>query len=186
MKPCRLLAVLLLLLAGALPAIAADLGGQASVVDGDTIQIHGQRIRLWAIDAPESRQLCRAAGRPYRCGQQAALALADKIGQGTVTCRHKYFDRYGRSVAACQVAGDDLGRWMVRAGWALAARPYSRIYVPDEDAARRAGRGLWRGTFEAPWEWRRDKRRPDEKTGRRCPVRVPLVPPSFSCFHAIA
>lgn len=61
--------------------------GQASVIDGDTIEIRGERIRFYGIDAPESRQLCdNASGKPYRCGQKAALALSDKIGRRTVTC----------------------------------------------------------------------------------------------------
>jgi endonuclease YncB( thermonuclease family) len=51
------------------PALATDLIGQTSVVDGDTIEIHGQRIRLWGVDAPESGQLCRGADSEiFRCG----------------------------------------------------------------------------------------------------------------------
>ena len=77
----------------------ADLTGRASIIDGDTIEIHGQRVRLFGIDAPESRQTCEVGGQTYRCGQQAALALADYVGQRTVACEQHDVDRYGRIVA---------------------------------------------------------------------------------------
>ena len=140
------------------PAFAADLIGQASIIDGDTIEIHGQRIRLFGIDAPEHDQLCEAGGNQYRCGQQAALALADQIGSRTVDCVPRDVDQYGRVVAVCSAVGEDLNAWMVRNGWALAYRHYSTAYVPDEDAAHLAGDGIWRGTFVAPWDWRRAQR----------------------------
>lgn len=132
--------------------------GIASVVDGDTIEIHGERIRLFGIDACESRQLCEdASGQPYRCGQQAALALSDHIGRRTVRCEGRTRDRYGRLVAICYLGDEDLDAWLVSQGLALAFRKYSTLYVPEEDAARVAKRGLWAGRFETPWEWRKEK-----------------------------
>jgi endonuclease YncB( thermonuclease family) len=94
-------------------ALATVLSGQASVIDGDTIEIHGQRIRFFGIDAPESHQTCEADQQAYRCGQQAALALADEIGQQTVSCERHDVDRYGRIVAVCHAGGEDLNAWMV-------------------------------------------------------------------------
>jgi hypothetical protein len=64
------IAVLAALTLGPMPSVAADnLAGRASVIDGDTLEIHGTRIRLWGIDAPESNQLCRGEDSlQYRCG----------------------------------------------------------------------------------------------------------------------
>lgn len=138
---------------------AAEIVGRASVVDVDTFEIRGQRIRLFGIDAPESSQLCTLDDKPYRCGQQSALALADKIGERTLRCEERGTDRYRRTIAVCFVGDQDLGAWLVREGWALAFRRYSLNYAPLEDAARSAGRGMWRGEFEPPWEWRATHRR---------------------------
>ncbi len=118
----RTLAVLIALL----PAVSlADMTGQASVIDGDTIEIHGQRIRLHGIDAPESGQLCCIDGKRWRCGEDAANVLADLIDRRPVTCQERDRDRYGRVVAVCRVAGEDLGAWLVGNGLALAYRRYS-------------------------------------------------------------
>jgi endonuclease YncB( thermonuclease family) len=137
-------------------AAHADLIGVASVIDADTIEIHGQRIRLHGIDAPEGGQVCLdAAGQKWRCGQRAALALQDLIGRRTVTCDERDVDRYGRIVGRCLVDDLDINEWLVARGLALAYRRYSGDYVAAEDEARAAGRGMWAGSFELPWEWRR-------------------------------
>lgn len=144
-----------LLALAAFPAAGASLSGQATVIDGDTLEIHGQRIRLHGVDAPESRQTCeRADGSEYRCGQAAAFALADWIGRAVVSCDPRDRDRYKRVVAVCSVRGEDMGAWLVRSGHALAFRRYSLDYVAAEEQARMAGAGIWQGRFVAPWEWR--------------------------------
>src|SRR3546814_811376 len=86
--------------------------GKASVIDGDTIEIHGTRIRLHGIDAPESDQLCVVRQQDVRCGQQAAIALYERIGRATVSCEPTDRDRYGRVVAVCRAHGEDLNASM--------------------------------------------------------------------------
>jgi endonuclease YncB( thermonuclease family) len=140
-------------------AKGADLRGLASVIDGDTLEIHGQRIRLFGIDAPESAQLCETtAGKKWRCGQRAALALSDHIGRSTIACAEKDRDRYGRIVAVCVKGDEDLNSWMVTNGWALAYRHYSMDYVREEATAKGSSAGIWSGQFIEPWAWRRGER----------------------------
>jgi endonuclease YncB( thermonuclease family) len=148
-----------ILLVSANPVWAQTITGRASVIDGDTLEIRGTRIRFHGVDAPESAQACHGADtKAYRCGQQAALALSDKIGSANVTCQQKDTDRYQRIVAQCSANGIDLNGWLVEQGYALAYRQYSSDYVPKEDAARKAKRGLWAGSFTQPWDWRRGER----------------------------
>jgi endonuclease YncB( thermonuclease family) len=77
-----------------------------------------------------------------------------------VTCEQRDVDRYGRIVAVCRAGLNDLGAFMVANGWALAYRRYSTAYVGPEGSAKAARRGIWRGTFTAPWDWRRGDRTP--------------------------
>ena len=132
--------------------------GRASVVDGDTIEIQGERIRLWGIDAPESSQLCHRGHSAWRCGQEAALALADHIGQRNVSCVEKERDRYGRMVATCSVADSNLSEWLVRNGWALDWPRYSNSeYTNVQELASADKVGIWQGTFAMPWKWRQGR-----------------------------
>ena len=160
MTMLRMISLLTILLS-ATPATANELNGVASVIDGDTVEIRGTRIRLHGIDAPESRQLCtRPSGQSWRCGQQAALALSDRIGRRSVICVARDTDRYGRTIAVCSQDGIDLNAWMVAEGWAVAYRQYSRDYVLADTEARSARRNIWSGTFVMPWDWRRGARSP--------------------------
>ena len=155
------LTLILSLLLLPLSTSAQTITGVASVTDGDSLKIRGTRIRLHGIDAPESRQLCtRPSGQQWRCGQQAALALSDRIGRRSVSCVTRDIDRYGRTIAVCLQDGVDLNSWMVNAGWAVAYRQFSRDYVAAEAEARRAGRNIWSGSFVVPWDWRRGVRTP--------------------------
>ncbi len=145
----------------AFPAFSSEpLAGRASVIDGDTIEIHGTRIRLEGIDAPESRQtsMAKEMGEVVRCGQKAAFFLADLLAEHVVTCTETGKDRYRRTLAHCEVEGQDVGASMVRAGWALAFVRYSREYLPQEDEARAGGAGMWATEFVAPWDWRKGTR----------------------------
>ena len=103
------------------------------VVDGDTIEIHGQRIRLDGIDAPESAQLCRDSVRkPYRCGQKASFALADFLeGHRQTYCVEVDRDHYGRIVAVCTAGGIDIADWMVRRGYAVDWPRFSDGFYSD-------------------------------------------------------
>ena len=139
-------------------ALHAQPSGRASVSDGDSLEIAGQRVRLHGIDAPEWKQRCTADSRQWRCGVAATRALKKRIGGEAVTCTPRDRDRYGRIVAVCRAGGVDLNAWMVAQGWALAYRRYSTAYVDEERAAQAAERGVWRGRLVAPWEWRRGKR----------------------------
>lgn len=148
----------------ALPFLALVLMGAApahpGVVDGDTFTLGPDRIRLWGIDAPEGRQVCRdGAGQDYRCGDRARDQLRALIGDRAVDCRQRDHDQYGRSVSQCRAGGVDLGEGMVRAGWAVEYRSFSHgAYAAAEAEAKAAKRGLWAGTFEPPLAYRADER----------------------------
>jgi endonuclease YncB( thermonuclease family) len=134
----------------------AQLVGIPSVIDGDTLEIRGIKVRLYGIDAPEMGQLCTdAKGQRYRCGAKAANELANFIARRTVSCTRRSTDRYGRMIAVCFLGKTNLNEWMVQQGWALAYARYTSAYVAAQRQAVANRRGLHQGSFEAPWDWRR-------------------------------
>jgi endonuclease YncB( thermonuclease family) len=138
------------------PAFADNLAGQASIIDGDTLDILGTRIRLWGIDAPESDQSCRGEDSvPYPCGTKAAGSLESFLNKRPIDCVPVSLDQYGQTFAVCSVDGVDLADWLVRNGMALDWPQYSRgKYDRAERDAEHAGRGIWQGSYVEPWLFR--------------------------------
>ena len=157
----RTLAIAALLLLPAL-AHAADITGVARVREGDTVVIGSNRIRLGGIDAPSVDQLClNTKGERWTCGVAARDELIKHVEGKSWTCHLGATDRRGRSVARCEVGGEDIQKWLVRSGWALAYDRFSHDYDADQAAAREANAGMWQGAFIAPWDWRvRNKKTP--------------------------
>ena len=147
------------------------LTGRAVVIDADTIEIRGERIRLLMIDAPESGQRCYVDGSPERCGQRAANALDAWIAGRTVICVGDERDRYGRLLARCAVDGADMGAWLVRNGHAIAYRRYGTRYICEEKRAAEQNLGIWATDFIAPETWRQlpDDQQNDPPLGRYAP-----------------
>ena len=144
---------------GATDRDSAEITGRARVVDGDSLFIGNVEVRLYGLDAPEWNQTCGLDGGRWPCGRHATQALRSRIAGETVQCAERDRDRYGRAVAVCKHDGIDVNDWLVRSGWALAYRRLSDVYVAAESAAESERRGIWRGEFVAPWDWREAERR---------------------------
>ena len=157
--------VFLFLLSG---VASADISGTASITDGDTITISGMKVRLNGIDTPERNQTCRKASVKWSCGAKATETLKKWLYNKKVRCLGDTKDRYDRLIADCFVDGYNVNARLVYEGLALAYRKYSKKYVPEENKARAAKRGLWAGEFIAPWDWRKGKRLGQKKSPIAC------------------
>ena len=136
--------IILTALSFANPATAAELTGPAQAIDGATLVIAGQRIQLQGLDAPSLEQICTKDGKPWRCGEAAAFALAALIERHWLTCQTR--TQAGHTAATCRMGGRkgvDIGLSMVRDGWAKT--PPGSGYGQAEWTAKQAGRGLWAG-----------------------------------------
>jgi endonuclease YncB( thermonuclease family) len=139
-----------------LNVIADEISGIPKITDGDTIKIFNKKIRLHGIDTPEKKQICFKNSKEYRCGQEATDALIKKINKKTVVCKvQEKLDRYNRYIGVCFLGNTDLNKWMVRNGYAVAYRRYSKDYIEDENYAKKNKIGLWSGNFIHPEKWRK-------------------------------
>lgn len=143
------------------PALDEEHSGPANVIDADTIEVGGEKHRLYGVDAVEVDQRCRRRdSAEWPCGREAAAALAKFLKGRKVNCevwQGTTRDAHGRFVSVCYAGGDDISSWVARNGWAVADRDANRLYnyTSDEGTARFLRRGIWDGTFDPPAEWRR-------------------------------
>ena len=158
--------------AAAVPGLPG-IQGLARVLDGDTIEISGRRIRFEGIDAPEGSQTCaRAGGGNWRCGQEASNALQKLIDRQSVRCESRGSDSYGRILGICFVGTTDINAEMVRLGFAWAFVKYSRTYVTQETDARGRGAGIWQAPTMTAWDYRAGRwTAADQAVPGDCPIK---------------
>lgn len=152
----------------------ATMAGGIRVIDGDTFEAGGRTYRILDIDAPETGQTCTdSRGRAWRCGEAATNALRKILARGDVLCAGDREDQYGRTLARCTAAGRDVGAEMVASGMAVAFTRYSDRYTPDQVDAFKAGKGLWAGAFQMPWDFRAAQWAAEAKAAPRadCPIK---------------
>lgn len=139
---------------------ARGLEGSARVVDGDTLEINGVRVRLWGIDAFEHAQTCQQPSGSYPCGRAATQAMEELVRSTHVRCVQRDTDRYKRTVAQCFVEQTDIGKALVLKGWAFDYTHYSGGFYKDaQNGASEARRGAWAGSFQWPWDYRHGGKR---------------------------
>ena len=155
----------------------------AHAQDADTIKFDGKTFRLDGIDAPEIDQSCLDSdGALYPCGQVAAQELSKLIGEQPAHCEDRGEDTAykKRRIGLCHAAdGTEINRWLVQKGWAINFEPYAKgRFKTDEDDARAAQFGMWKGCFVAPRDFRRWNKSTAVMLGPNCPpdARTKLFP----------
>lgn len=169
MPPSILIAALAL---AASATVSQPLFDAPKVIDGDTMIVSGERVHLWAIDAPELYQMCERGGKSYACGLDAKRHLEKLIGKATVSCEPEGLrsDHGGEWVGICTVSDRpcwlaapcsdqlSLNRAQLLAGHAV---DMDGEYIEDQADARDARLGIWAGRFDMPYQWKAGKRSVD-------------------------
>lgn len=160
----------------ALSAAAPErIEGRVRVIDADTFDVGGRRVRLFGVDAPELAQTCRTrAGKAWACGQWSSDQMRRRFGGKRAQCRVMDVDRYDRLVARCVVDRQDVAEVLVREGWGFAYAAYSADYIDLEKRAAVDNRGLWAGQWQRPDAYRRARR---EQADRNVQPRPRLLRP---------
>ncbi|MGE0237167.1 MAG: thermonuclease family protein [Parvibaculaceae bacterium] len=169
-------------------AQAATVSGPAIVIDGDTLLVGGQEVRIHGIDAPETSQKCQLPKGTWDCSYAAVAALQAVTHGKTVTCTGHEMDQYGRLIARCSTDGfPDIGASLVAAGYAWAFIKYSTDYVGLEKAPRAKRIGIWQSKTQPPWEYRARRWETASKlatTTQGCPIKGNINAKGERIYHA--
>jgi endonuclease YncB( thermonuclease family) len=134
--------------------------GRPKILDGDSLVLNGQEIRLFGIDAPEYTQTCmRKEGGVFDCGKQSRRHLQTMTRSQSLTCDGWEYDKYERLLAVCYLGDLEINRQMVLDGWAISFGDYEEA----ETTARTGKSGIWAGDFQNPADWRRKARQEHSK-----------------------
>jgi endonuclease YncB( thermonuclease family) len=129
--------------------------GKPKIIDGDTVHINKNKIRLHAIDAPETKQSCLIDLKKWSCGKQSTAELKKMISNRIIRCEVNDIDIYNRYVGVCYINTIDINKWMVKNGWAIAYKYYSIDYINEEKFARENKLGIWNSEFLEPYLYRK-------------------------------
>lgn len=175
----KIIALLFLILL--LNVTYADEVGFARIIDGDTISINEQTIRLTAIDAPETAQYCDKV----KCGQLAINYLKTLIANNQVRCEGDQLDIYKRILAVCYVGKININQQMVASGHAVAYLKYSDLYEREQIKAKQQKLGIWATNFIAPSQFRASKwtKAVDEKMDAKCPIKGNINKKGQRIYH---
>ena len=136
-------------------AYGETIKGNPIIIDGDTVNIGNNKIRLHGIDAPETKQKCTKNNVEWNCGIQSTKFLKKLIGNEQIQCVTNGKDRYKRYIGICYKNNIDLNSQMVINGWAIAYRYYSLDYIKEEEQAKLNKIGIWSGEFIEPYLFRK-------------------------------
>lgn len=142
------------------------LEGVPRVIDGDSLEINNNKIRLFGIDAPEKKQICKKPflsisflnfQKKYKCGLISTIKLKNLIGNKIIKCISESKDKYNRFLSICYLEKKNINSWLVKNGYAVAYKKYSKKFILEEQYARKNKLGIWQGAFQYPEEWRKKK-----------------------------
>mgnify|MGYP001545258296 CR=1 FL=1 len=165
--------------------VRSDVSGRVTVIDGDTFDVDGTRVRLFGIDAVESDQTCTTEQDvSWSCGVWVTSLVTDRFGNKTASCEKLDTDRYGRIVARCYIDGKDVARQLVQDGLAFAYRRYSMDYDLDEKAAAIRGEGLHGNRVQRPAAYREGRTAGSATSERACAIKGNISAKGVRIYHS--
>ena len=135
--------------------ITSSATAHIKIIDGDSLEIGSNRIRLIGIDAPEYNQYCKRNNQKYDCGKESIKFLKKLISTNNITCNIHNKDKYDRFLCTCYINNIDINAELVKNGHALSY--IDSPYKKEEKEAKANKLGLWSGKFMHPHLFRRLK-----------------------------